>query len=433
MCGILFVKSKSNIALEKHLDAFHLLNKRGPDFSKYSYKNGIFIGQTVLHITSTKENYTKSDKDFLAYNGEIYNYRKFGYYSSDVELVQNLVPNNVKRFQEVEGPWAWIWTDFENVLYATDPQFEKQLFRYQDDDILIICSEVLPILQYRNFQKRKQNYKTKHWSIFNETPWIGIERISSGFLYDESGLKEKIVTIFDWKSDIKYDNYKDALDEFKSVFCNVIEDMTPKCEYGLSYSGGLDSSCIAAALKNVSHFYSVDCVGKDNIPKIDKQILIQLNEKQWADDFIKIMNETKMPVQSWSFVGYYNIAKNCQEKVLFTGTSADELFGGYPCYDKNESPYSEQSGELWNKCLEFYDGEKGSALLLADYITQSGAVDLRGIDLMISQFGIEPRNVFSHPKIIKYALNLPLQYKRNKIILRDYSPQGRKKGIYRPL
>ncbi|GAF93775.1 unnamed protein product, partial [marine sediment metagenome] len=46
------------------------------------------------------------------------------------------------------GPWAWAWTDNTTVRYAADPQGEKTLYQYQDKDILIVCSEVAPILEY---------------------------------------------------------------------------------------------------------------------------------------------------------------------------------------------------------------------------------------------------------------------------------------------
>ena len=70
MCGILLVKSKTKISLDQHLRAFRMLQSRGPDFSKFQFKNNIFIGQTVLHITGTDEFYNTEHTNFLAYNGK---------------------------------------------------------------------------------------------------------------------------------------------------------------------------------------------------------------------------------------------------------------------------------------------------------------------------------------------------------------------------
>ena len=144
MCGILLVQSQSHIPLEHHLAALRLLEPRGPDFSVHQYHNGIFIGQTVLHITGSADAYQTRGTSFVAYNGEIYNYRDFGSYSNDIELIRQTVPHDISRFKQMEGMWAWAWTDFDRVLYAKDPQGEKALYRYQDDDILIVSSEIEP-------------------------------------------------------------------------------------------------------------------------------------------------------------------------------------------------------------------------------------------------------------------------------------------------
>ena len=108
MCGILLVKSCSEISLDKHLSAFRILQSRGPDFNRFQYKNNIFIGQTVLHITGTDEYYNNPPDNFLAYNGEIYNYQKLGAYRNDIEFVHDCVENNVTRLNDGWGPWAFI-------------------------------------------------------------------------------------------------------------------------------------------------------------------------------------------------------------------------------------------------------------------------------------------------------------------------------------
>ncbi len=99
MCGVLLVKSQHNIPLAQHLEAVKLIQRPGPDQLKYQYQNGIFIAQSVLEITGDSAWYSRPRDDFLAYNGEIYNYRWFGNYSTDTELVYHTVRTQpVKRF-----------------------------------------------------------------------------------------------------------------------------------------------------------------------------------------------------------------------------------------------------------------------------------------------------------------------------------------------
>ena len=143
MCGILLVRSRDKIPLQKHFDALKQIQSRGPDFMRYRHENGIFIGHTVLHITGDREYYDNSHRNFLAYNGEIYNYRDLGAYRTDTEFVHECVENDLGRLTAGWGPWAWAWTDSETVLYASDPQGERALYQYQDDNILIVCSDCL--------------------------------------------------------------------------------------------------------------------------------------------------------------------------------------------------------------------------------------------------------------------------------------------------
>jgi asparagine synthetase B (glutamine-hydrolysing) len=148
MCGILLVKSRDQIPVEQHLDAFVKLQSRGPDFCRYDYKNNIFIGQAVLHITGSADYYHTVHKNFLAYNGEIYNYQQLGNYNNDIEFVDYAVENDLELLAQGWGPWAWAWNDGTTVRYASDPQGERCLYQYHDDNILIVCSEVAPILDY---------------------------------------------------------------------------------------------------------------------------------------------------------------------------------------------------------------------------------------------------------------------------------------------
>jgi asparagine synthase (glutamine-hydrolysing) len=162
----------------------------------------------------------------------------------------------------------------------------------------------------------------------------------------------------------------------------------------------------------------------------DKIINIDVTEQQWADAFEQVCRRTLMPVQSYSFVGQWIIAQHCKERVLFTGVGADELFGGYGVYSQLEyttqtsaSPYSafghdSHAQQLWQQCLHAHQDQAEPATLLMDYITQICAIDMRGIDVCTMAHGIEPRSPFVHPKIIRFALGLPMHLRRGKPLIR---------------
>ena len=94
MCGILLVKSKEKLPIEQHHRALDILKSRGPDSVRYQHSDNIFIAQAILHITGSDEYYKNSHENFLAYNGEIYNYKDIGSYSNDIEFVDECVNIN---------------------------------------------------------------------------------------------------------------------------------------------------------------------------------------------------------------------------------------------------------------------------------------------------------------------------------------------------
>jgi asparagine synthase (glutamine-hydrolysing) len=428
MCGILLVRSKNSIPLSVHLNAFDKLKNRGPDFNRYRYENNIFIGQTVLHITGSDKYYHLDHKNFLAYNGEIYNHKQLGNYSNDIEFVHHAVNHDLKKLTQAWGPWAWAWTDGKTVKYATDPQGEKCLYQYQDAEILIVSSEVAPILCYIDAKKVSHDYITKHWCMLTDTPWQGIFRIEPGKLYELDQEPVEIDSVWSWIDPVSYNCIQDAQEEFNSIWKNVIQLMQPECPAALTYSGGLDTGIILSHMSDLE-LYSTNMIGKDPIVDQLADFLTAQEQKKlhcfhitpqaWGQAFNSIISNTHMPVQSWSFVGQWIINANCQQKVLFTGVGADELFGGYSIYqtlqyttDHSVSPYSYRGDPvLWNRCLAAYNHDPAQATLLMDYFYQIVGCDQRGIDLIAGHWGIEGRNPFLAAPVMKFALNLPIEYK----------------------
>lgn len=434
MCGILLVQSRHSIDLDHHMAALKLLEPRGPDFVCYEYRNNIFIAQTVLNVTGTLDFYKQHRRDFLAYNGEIYNHQRFGKFSTDTELVyQAVIDQPELKFKYFEGSWAWAYTNFDTVKYATDPQGERCLYRYQDRDILIVCSDVAPILQYRNQGIDFKSYTEKHWPMRRATPWRGIERIAPGVMHTTNG-NAKLDSIFDWQHPSNITTADQAWEEFLPLWQKTLREMTPKEPVGLAFSGGLDSSAILCNT-HPAHLYTVNIGQRDPVaPRVNeflteqeqqRLVMLEMDVKTWAKDYQTIEQRTCMPIQSWSFVGQWHIAKHCQERVLLTGVGADELFGGYPVYQTNNvSPYSKfapddaVAAQDWQQCLAMYNGDTKPATLLMDYLTQVGAVDMRGVDTLTMAHGIEPRSPFCHPNIVKFALNLPWHLRVGKQLIR---------------
>jgi asparagine synthetase B (glutamine-hydrolysing) len=436
MCGILYVESRTARPLSQHLTAVDRLQSRGPDFSRYQHKDGIFIAQTVLHITGSADFYNQSRPDFFAYNGEIYNYRQHGSYHNDTELAYQAARDNPSKFQLFEGPWAWVYWDGNRVTYASDPQGEHYLYRYQDDDIVIVCSEVAPILTYIKPIKNTVEFANRHWTMHAQTPWLGIERLEPGRLYVDHVPADQLDSVWSWIRPQTYSSQAAAEEEFSALWTRVMREMTPTCDTAISYSGGIDSNLILIESPN-SELVTTNMTGKD--PIVDRigdfltaqqrtqLTVVNVDPEHWAQSFKALLQHTQMPVQSWSFVGKWIVAQHTKSRVIFSGIAADELFGGYEVYnhiqynqDRSHSPYSEHcDAELWRRCLSVYDGNAYSATLLADYWSQIVGCDAPGQDRISGAWGKETRNPFMNKRIMTFALNLPAEYRRGKPLLKS--------------
>ena len=429
MCGIVMVKSRHAVPLTQHLAALKTIEARGPDFVRYHYSEHMFVAQTVLHITGTDTFYHTARDDFFAFNGEIYNYQQFGPTGSDIDVAYQAACNNVARFRDFTGPWAWVLMRNNVMTYATDPQGERVLYQYQDEDWLIVASEVTAILEYIDRSIEPVPYVNKCWTMLRQTPWQGIQRLEPGQLYCDGNPSNTIDSVWSWIKPVNI-TADQAQEEFDHVWRKVCKEMQPKCAAAISYSGGIDSNLIMASVDHAK-LIAVDCVGKDPVVKRCQEFLppdqrqklhkIDLDPETWAQHYHTLLSGTAMPAQSWSFVGKWTVAANCDQRVLFTGLAADELFGGYGIYQTLQyntagsvSPYSQHDhDQLWQQCLSSYHNDARQATLLMDYWYQVVGVDAPGQDRIAGAWGIETRNPFMHQNIMRLALNLPWHLKVN--------------------
>jgi asparagine synthetase B (glutamine-hydrolysing) len=295
-----------------------------------------------------------------------------------------------------------------------------------------VCSEIAPILEYVGSHKVDLPYKNKLWNIIDATPYAGIVRIQPGHLYQDGHSVRTIDNIWSWIKAPVHNNFDEAYEDFKATWAMVTRLMTPDCATGLTYSGGLDSGIILSHIDNLE-LYTVNNTGKDPIVDhiqdfLTRQEQKRLHEltvgtKRWAKEFVELIKHTRLPAQSWSHVGQWIVAKNCNQRVLFSGAGADELFGGYGIYpqlkytvDGSTSPYSAHGDpELWARCLDSYNNNPAQATLLMDYLYQVSGCDIRGIDVITGAWGIEPRNPFLARPIMQLALNLPIEFKLSTV------------------
>lgn len=495
MCGILVIYSKKKkLDYAKCYAATSSISNRGPDrlLSNFFLNKKLFIFNSVLSVTGKVKNkknlYHSKDKRYkLAYNGEIYNYKSLHKkyldektnYFNDSEILVNLFSILKKQkniSKQINGMFSYVVFDSKEnkLIFSTDIQGEKRLYKYEDENFFILSSTIKSILDFTykkilNREVLRNYFCTRHFLFKNDTIFRDISIVEPGlfseYLIDHNKSKSiQFENPLNWINKKKFKKFnemseKEILHYFHKIFLKQIKLMIPKVKFGTICSGGIDSSLQTAMINSLQKNYIAGTIhhqNKDKITenmtgfekKINKSIKrinasIEKNKKV----ALKCISEIGVPFLTHDFIGRYQISnffkkKKC--KVFFVGDGADELFGGYEYYrnikwkklsSKSLSPYSNFKNKkyivqkfnnletnmniYYQKVYKKYsflkiEERNIQSSLFTDYFLSAISVYNIGNDLVCCSHGIEPRNVFIQKDILKNIINLPSKYKINK-------------------
>jgi asparagine synthase (glutamine-hydrolysing) len=380
-------------------------------------KDDLFICHTRLPIqTELGDDYKQPIKicknRFLLYNGELFNYERDSY-ENDVEYLIDFfkcfqfyfTTNQLYTMNQWDGFWAIVILDLEkNLMMAfTDPLGKKQLYY---DEEFNLCSEINPLVKEKSEYDPlfKSTVLKFGYNLDNRTPYRNIKRVLPGRIYKFDLIEKEIITKKYWGWNFGFNLNK--LDLIKLIHNSVKNRLlSKKYPISLLLSGGLDSTII------LYHLVSLKCKVDDiNIYSIEneedfkyikicekffdikvKLINYEINESELGIIF-KEFNET--PIDLGSVIPQYNLFKQIKDKIVLSGDGADELFGGY--HRINE--YDSQKSDIFHE-LSFYH--------------------LPRLDRASMRYTIELRNPFLNHLIVRYALNLPYEERKNKKILKE--------------
>ena len=497
MCGVLVAFAKEGQLNENDCKrASEKIFSRGPDFnfSRFKLSNRLFLSQTVLSITGKPElnlDYTtsKNKRYEILFNGEIYNHKKlqseyldkndiYNLSSSDTETVINLHqvldPINVRK--EIKGMFAYVVFDsHENkLLVSRDIIGEKVLYHYEDRNLIIISSQLGPILEIAKdiklSKKALKNYfftrhlLTEKETVFKninvfqpgETLEINLMNLTKKILY-----KEKLTDLINeekLKENAKKNDI-DLLNEADIIMKENAEFLYPDIDFYSVVSGGIDSTLVSKYLSDSSdkkqNYICLQFPEKDNVAsgvsifeKYFNNSIKQINVD--VDLFQDYLEESYksicMPLPTHSFVSQAILAREVNRegvKILFTGDGGDELFGGYEYYktinfnnnyNYNPSVYSgvfeqgvkfknydffelKQNNDIqWKNIIGQYENFNSleaniHSVLLLDSKVQLESVGIRASDTMSMMSSVESRGFFLTKKILDFAINLPANKK----------------------
>ena len=168
MCGISGIISLDGSEINSLEERIELMTKslhhRGPDqFGIYcSPKKNFGFSNNRLSIVSPKENlklpFTKDNKNYLSFNGEVYNYKKIRdlLYNQSIEfqtetdtevLFEFLKKYENENLDQLNGMWSFAYyNEDKHKLLSRDLLGERHLFYLIEGNELIFCSEPKPIV-----------------------------------------------------------------------------------------------------------------------------------------------------------------------------------------------------------------------------------------------------------------------------------------------
>ena len=377
MCGIVGIINK-HISVDIN-ELYYICNKlhlRGPDAAEVFIDNTVGLGHRRLSIidleTGDQPMISNDGNNVIVFNGEIYNFKEIKkeliavnhtfLTKSDTEVI--LIGYKEygidKLLNKLEGMFAFALYDKEKeeVFIARDKFGEKPLYYMENDNNLRFASELKALED--NLDKKKIDKTALNYFLslsYIPAPYTIYQNVKklppSHYLRLKRGKAVKKHKYYDLQANIKdqpiYKNFKTASDELNSLLIDSVKKrMISDVPLGAFLSGGIDSSIIASLMSGISKEpintfsigFNVKSYDESQRAKLiaDKiksnhtvHFLDYKDVVELVDNIIEYFDE---PFGDSSALPTYYVAKLARKKVkvVLTGDTADELFGGYEKY-----------------------------------------------------------------------------------------------------
>ena len=375
MCGIAgiignFDKASSEALIRKMLS---VIQHRGPDSQGFWAQDGIAFGMQRLSIIDLEGGdqpiWDQESGVGIIFNGEIYNFKKlraplealgikFHTHSDTETILQLYLQRGIEAIHDLEGMFGICLYDprIQKIYLIRDRLGIKPLYYCHTQENFIFGSEIKSIIEVvpekaaLNHQSL-WHYLTLRYIPSSETIWDNIYKLEPAH-YLEYNLTQHTFKItkywevnFCSEKPSKNRNYKK---EFEILFLEAVEKrlLASDVPVGILLSGGLDSSCVAAAAVEVGHknfhtfsigfeeggkFNELTYARKmaEHIRSNHHEILI--SQKQFISFIDNFVWHSDEPLADLASIPLYFVSKLASEhvKVVLSGEGADEALAGY--------------------------------------------------------------------------------------------------------
>lgn len=412
MCGFVLTTNK-----EKVESMLQTIEHRGT-FSQILKQDDYALGHRRLAINGLSpefnQPYIYKNWIFL-FTGEIYNYKSIDPKAKgDIYVLAQLW----EKYKEqcviyVDGMYSFCVYDVNTKLLhiITDILGKKPLYIRQDGNkTLSIASEIKPLCLAQSYEKNTGYYmqiQHRGYATSDETFDKNIYKIPRNiymvFNKNKQCVLKKELQPLDKSHYFPTQNLNKYL--FKFVQTSIKNRLTSDIPISLLLSGGLDSSIIYHFIKKYTDDFTIFHIDNKeekyldylNIPPNIPIIKLPMTNLNNEELLIKILYYNESPIDLGSMIQQYLLGKCIKQhgfNVAISGDGADELFGGYSRMLSSDT----QNVDVFFE-LPYYHLPKLDKLMMAHTI--------------------ELRNPFLSDSILKFALSLSYNDRKNKSFLKE--------------
>ncbi len=456
MCGIAGIFSKS---LQPELDytdiATSMMDKqvhRGQDHFSVKTHGPVTVAFNRLALTHVNKQ-QPSDQGWIVYlNGEIYNYRTLGYTGSEVDVIaKGFRDYGLDFVYQLNGMFVIVAIKGDQVYIIRDRFGIKPIYYWDRFDEIVFASECKAITAHSEFITSLNKNVARQWMVFNnvltdETLFSGIKKLEKGTIWHlNSNSKRKY---WRWKFEPTQMDFNQSKKTVLNLLNESLIEKYRSGESGVFVSGGVDSNIIRNLYSELPTYTACfDSGDERELAKLlmnDKHTELHFDGVYRLDKTIYHLEDLRVGA-SFSNYALYERASNDGCKVIYDGTGADELFGGYQWRYTNPSYYQvvNRTGIEDEYCRSLFyelfpeDTLENRFLFDAEYF-------LEGVLLVGDKLGmahtIEGRYPFLDNDLVNFCLKLPNEFKINKLLLKEAFRgilpnkiiDGRKRGFSSP-
>ncbi|NIR48369.1 asparagine synthase B [candidate division KSB1 bacterium] len=394
MCGILGIFGE--LEEKTHYESMlRSLKHRGPDDRGVVQADSHFLGHNRLSIVDVEKGHqpfqSKENQISLVCNGEIYNFKDLRnelgkdypfQTNSDNEVIIPIFQRERKHAAKfLDGMFSFVLSDANSYYVARDPIGIKPLYYGTEDKCIYFASEVKALVDVA-----ERIHEFPHGHFFHPTtrfqPYYQLPEVHNFITDEEEAIKRIQHTLR------------------RSVRKRLMSDVP----VGVFLSGGLDSSLIAALMKEEVeelHSFSVGLpnsadlkaarIVADHLGTIHHECIYS------EDEMAEVLPKVIYHLESYdaalvrSAVPCYFVSRLASEfvKVILTGEGSDELFAGYSYLADYHDPDA-----LQKESMRILNGLHNINLQRVDRMTMAhsleGRVPFLDTDLIRTVLSISP-------------------------------------------